>query len=420
MRQGAYDHISKASPSNPEGRIISLDVLRGVAVLGILIMNIQSFSMPGAAYINPTVYGDLSGMNKWVWILSHILANGKFMAIFSILFGAGICLFASNAEAKGKNVGALHFRRMAGLLIFGLMHSYLLWTGDILVAYSLCGMLVFPLRKQPPLTLLKISMALFLVPVIIYVGAALTLPYWPERIVDLANSSWKPGDQAIQHSLAVSRGSWMEQMKYRVPAAFSIQTRHFFIQSFWRLTAMILLGMALFKWKVLSAGRSRGFYQRMTLAGLTFGLVITILGVVLDFRAHWSMEFSRLLGSRMNYVGSLSMALGYIGIIILICKSAQAQAFKKLFASVGKMALSNYILMTLLATFLFFGHGLGLFGKVERTGQMGFVLAIWIIILLLSKLWLAHFKFGPLEALWRKFTYLHLPLIFTRVSERPA
>jgi len=178
---------------------------------------------------------------------------------------------------------------------------------------------------------------------------------------------------------------------------------------------MNLLGMALYKWKVLSAQRSTDFYLRMILIGLTSGLAITILGVVLDFRAQWSMEFSRLLGSRMNYVGSLGIALGYIGIVMLISKSAKAQGFKKLFASVGKMALSNYILMTLLGTFIFFGHGLGLFGKVERTGQAGITVAIWIIVLLFTMLWMKHFRFGPLEAVWRKFTYPHLPLRIKRV-----
>ncbi len=391
--------------TSPSGRIISLDVLRGVAVLGILIMNIQSFSMPGAAYINPTVYGDLTGLNKGIWIGSHVLANGKFMAIFSILFGAGLVLFISNVEAKGKNGAALHYRRMGGLLLFGLMHSYLLWTGDILVAYSLCGMLIYPLRKLQPVKMLWMSIVLFMIPVFIHVFAALSLPYWPERIVELANSSWKPGEQAIQHSLEVTRAGWLEQISHRAPASFSIQTRHFLIQPFWRITAMILLGMALFKWEVLSAARSRGFYLRMTLIGLLSGLFITILGVVLDFRTQWSMEFSRLIGSRLNYVGSLGMAIGYIGLIMLICQSAKFKTFKKLFAPVGRMAFSSYILMTIVATFIFNGHGLGLFGKVERTGQMGIVLAIWIMILMLSNLWLRHRRYGPLEALWRKLTY---------------
>lgn len=396
------------NPTLPKERIVSLDVLRGVAVLGILIMNIQSFSMPGAAYINPTAYGDLSGWNKWVWILSTILASGKFLIIFSMLFGAGILLFTSRAEARGRKPVGLHYRRMGWLFLFGLMHSYLLWTGDILVAYSICGMLIFPLRKLKPMSLLWLSLALFMVPVGIYLFAALSLPYWPDHMVDLANLSWKPDNESIQHTLKIHQGGWLEQMKHRIPASFSIQTRHFFIQSFWRIMAMMLLGMALFKWEILSATRSRKFYRKMMVTGLASGLFLTLLGMVLDFRSQWSMEFSRLLGSRMHYVGSLGMALGYIAMIMLFCQSGTFSGIRKLMASVGRMAFTNYILMTLLATFLFDGYGLGLFGKVERSGQMGFVLLIWLVIIIFTPLYLKHMRYGPLEGLWRRLTYLDI------------
>lgn len=400
--------LANTYSTHPKGRIISLDILRGVAVLGILIMNIQSFSMPGTAYINPSVYGDLTGANLWVWIGSHLVARGKFMAIFSMLFGAGIIIFTRNAESKGMNATLLHYRRMGWLFLFGLMHAYLLWSGDILVAYSICGMLVYPFRNQSPQKLLWISAALFMVPVMIYLFAFLSMPYWPQGIVELANTSWKPGEQAIQHSLAVSRSGWLEQMSHRVRASMSVQTTHFLIHSFWRVTAMILLGMALYKWKVLTAERSRKFYLSMLIIGLSSGLLITVLGLVLDIRAQWSMAFSRLIGTRMTYVGSLGMALGYIGIIMLISKSPKFKVFKKNLAPVGRMAFSNYILMTLLATSLFFGHGFGLFGKVERTGQLGFVLAIWVLLLTFTRLWLSHYPYGPLEILWRKLSYLGL------------
>lgn len=136
------------SPVSSGERILSIDLLRGIAVLGILILNIQVFSMIGAAYMNPTAFGDLTGINKWVWILSHILGRAKFMGIFSILFGAGVLFFASRAIVKGRRSGPLHYRRMMWLFIFGMIHAYLIWYGDILVAYSLCGMLVYVFRKK--------------------------------------------------------------------------------------------------------------------------------------------------------------------------------------------------------------------------------------------------------------------------------
>lgn len=123
-------------PVAPSERIVSLDVLRGFAVLGILIMNIQSYAMPGAAYFNPMAYGDLTGLNKWVWILSHIFADQKFMTLFSILFGAGIVLMTGKVEARGQRSAGLHYRRTFWLFIIGMMHAYLLWHGDILVTYA--------------------------------------------------------------------------------------------------------------------------------------------------------------------------------------------------------------------------------------------------------------------------------------------
>jgi len=184
-------------------RIVSIDLLRGVAVLGILIMNIQHFSMPTAAYINPSAYGDLTGLNRWVWIISHMLASGKFMSIFSILFGAGILLFTQRAELKGLNSAVLHYRRMGWLLLFGLMHAYLLWTGDILVSYSLCGMLVFLFRSKRPTTLIRIACAFFLVPLLLDFLFAWSIPYWPEQAVDSTMESWSPGAGIIQHHLEV-------------------------------------------------------------------------------------------------------------------------------------------------------------------------------------------------------------------------
>jgi len=139
-----------ASPAGDPDRVESIDALRGFAVLGILLMNVQSFAMPEAAYINPTAYGRLDGANGWAWLVSHVLADRKFMAIFSMLFGAGILLFTRRAEARGDSPVRLHVRRMLWLVVFGLAHAYLLWYGDILVAYGICGLLAYPLRHLRP------------------------------------------------------------------------------------------------------------------------------------------------------------------------------------------------------------------------------------------------------------------------------
>jgi uncharacterized protein len=396
---------SPYSPVPHQDRILSIDILRGFAVLGILIMNIQHFSMPQAAYINPTAYGDLSGLNKWVWILSHILASEKFMSIFSMLFGASMLLFSGRAEFKGRNSASLHYRRMFWLLVFGLMHAYLLWSGDILVSYSICGMLVFLFRNKRPFTLIGIAFVFFLVPILLNLFFVWSIPYWPEENIQYTMDNWKPGMESIQHQLEVYRSGWWAQMALRIPGSIFMQTGYFFMESFWQVTALMLVGMALFKWEIFSAKRSSRFYWKMVLFGLVGGYLLSGLGVYLNFEKQWTMEFSMFLGSEFNYVGSVGVALGYTALVMLCTKNEAFPGFKYLFAAVGRMAFSNYILMTLLATFIFYGHGLALFGSIERKHQILFVLAIWILILIISPLWLKRFKFGPLERIWRSLTY---------------
>ncbi len=393
------------TPTSFPERIVSLDVLRGVAVLGILIMNIQSFSMIGAAYINPTAYVDLSGINKWVWILSHLLANEKFMSIFSILFGAGVILFSERAIEKGRRASAFHYRRMLWLLIFGMIHAYLIWYGDILVAYSLCGMLVFLFRKMKPKKLVVFSFLFFVIPIIFYVGSGLSIDYWPQESYDQNMQSWMPDADKIEYDKKTMQGSWLEQMDVRVSSAVFMQTFLFFFASFWRVMSMMLLGMALFKWGILSAKRSNKFYLRMILFGLIPGYLITVFGVWRNFQAGWVMEYSMFIGNQFNYIGSVGVALGYTAIIMLICKAAKYEGFKNLFGAVGKMAFTNYILMSLIAMFIFYGNGLGLYGLVERKFQILIVFAIWILLVILSPLWLKKFRFGPIEWLWRILTY---------------
>jgi uncharacterized protein len=396
---------SSFSPVRKTDRILSIDLLRGVAVLGILIMNIQSFSMPTAAYINPNAYGDLNEVNRWVWILSHLLASGKFISIFSILFGAGVLLFTSRAEQKGYNSAALHYRRMAWLLLFGLMHGFLLWSGDILVTYSLCGMLLFLFRKLQPEKLLWISLAFFLVPILVNIFFAWSLPYWPPEALQSTMDSWMPGEQVVQHYLDVYRSGWFKQMELRIPETIFMQTGLFFMETFWRVMALMVLGMALYKWQVLSAERSRRFYGRMTLVGFFVGLLLSATGVLLNFKHSWTMEYSMFKGVLFSYLGSVGTAMGYVGLIMLISKSIYFRGCVQVLSAVGRMAFTNYILMTLFATIIFYGHGLGLYGSVERIDQLFICLGIWFVLLIISPLWLKRFRFGPLEGLWRALTY---------------
>ena len=166
-------------PVAPSERIQPLDVLRGIAVLGILIMNIQSFSMIQAAYINPTAFGDLTGLDRWVWILSHVFATEKFMTIFSILFGAGVVLLTRKLESRGLGAAGVHYRRTFWLLVAALIHAYGFWYGDILFTYGLSALIVYLFRKASPRRLLIAGLAVIAVPSLLYLFFGWSIPYWP-------------------------------------------------------------------------------------------------------------------------------------------------------------------------------------------------------------------------------------------------
>ena len=264
-------------------RIDAIDVLRGVALLGILLMNVQSFAMPQAAYFNPTVYGDLEGANLYAWVAGRMLADQKFMTIFSMLFGAGIVLMAGRAEARGDARRA-HYRRMGWLLVIGLLHAHLLWPGDILFLYAVCGMLVYPLRRQPPGRLLALGAGLLAVGSAYSVASGVSFPYWPgdERAAFTADV-WQPSAAVIGAELAAWRGGWLDQQPARSAAAFEFETSILAAWGVWRAGGLMLIGMALFRYGVFGAQRSSRFYAALIAVAVAVGLPLQAYGIALDF-----------------------------------------------------------------------------------------------------------------------------------------
>ncbi len=184
-----------------------------------------------------------------------------------------------------------------------------------------------------------------------------------------------------------------------------METMVFMIQTGWRALGLMLVGMALLKWGVLSAERSTRFYTRLAVLGLGLGLPVVAYGIVRNFAAEWSIGYSFFLGSQFNYWGSIGVSLGYIALIMLVSQSSRFKGITRRLAAVGRMAFSNYLLQTVICTTLMYGHGFGLFGRVERWQQALIVIVIWIIQLAVSPVWLRHFRFGPAEWLWRTLTY---------------
>ncbi len=402
--------VSTETPANgpvaETARITSLDVLRGFAVLGILVMNIQSFSMIGAAYMNPYAYGDMSGANRLVWFLSHLFADMKFMAIFSMLFGAGVVLMAERRTAAGKPAAGLHYRRMLGLLLFGLLHGYLLWYGDILFAYSVCGFWVYLLRNKRPRTLLVVGLIVVGISSAVSVFWQATMPWWPpEAVENLRDTWWEPPPEAVAEELRTYRGSWPEQEALRAPKTFYMESSRLLMSTMWRAGGLMLMGMALFKLGILSAARSSRTYIAMISVGAFVGLPVVAFGVFFRNASDWNVRSAFFGGAQFNYWASILVALGWIGAVMLVCKSGGLPRLTTALASVGRMALSCYLLETIICTTIFYGHGLGLFGSIERTGQSAIVTAVSLILLLFCPWWMRRFRFGPFEWLWRSLTY---------------
>lgn len=393
-------------PTHFSKRIGSIDTLRGFAVLGILVMNIQSFSMPGAAYLNPHAFGSLEGLDGLVWRLSHLFADMKFMAIFSMLFGTGIVLMNTHREAAGEPVAGVHYRRMFVLLLVGLAHAYLFWYGDILVAYAITGMVIFLFRRRRVRTLLVVGLLFLAIPSAINLMAQWSMPQWPPgQAAQLESEWWLPGSEAIEEEIAIYTSSWTDQLDERIGTAVFMQTQQFLMEFFWRVAGLMLLGMALFKLGVLEARLPAARYA--LLAFFAGGVGFAIVGYGMHFNASmgWAFETSFFGGGEYNYWGSVWVALCYVAIVMLACRSSALAAITGPLAAVGRMAFSNYLLQTLVCTTIFYGHGFGLFGSVARRWQALITLAVWILCIVFSLLWLRRFRFGPAEWAWRCLTY---------------
>ena len=393
------------NPVEKTNRIQSIDLLRGIAILGILIMNIQSFAMPSAAYNNPLAFGDLTGLNKMTWILSHLFADQKFMSIFSILFGAGIILITEKKELLTGSSLKLHYTRNLILLLIGLLHAHLIWYGDILVAYALCSFLVYPFRKLSPKKLLITGLLILSVPSFLNGFFQFSLPYMPASELQDLRLDWAPTNELIEQEITAFTGSISSQIKINSQQALFLETFVFLIQFLWRAGGLMLVGMALFRWGVLSAERSRSFYLKSAFYSLIIGLPIVIYGIYMNFTMNWDFQYSMFTGSQFNYWGSLFVAYGYISLIMVFAQSDNYYTMKKRLASIGQMALTNYILHSFIGVLIFFGIGFGFFGKIDRSLQILIVGIIWIFQYLTSEKWLNSYRFGPLEWVWRSLTY---------------
>jgi uncharacterized protein len=310
------------------------------------------------------------------------------------------------AEEAGRKFIWLHFRRMILLIIFGLLHAYLLWMGDILFLYGICGILIVALRKRKPATLIIVGILLMSVHTLINLGGGFSMQYWPaEELESFRNELWKPTPEYYQPQIEAYQGGWLKQMEARIPDVIMMHTQGFTTWGLWRASGAMLIGMALFKLGILSGKRKTRFYVVLCCLGLFIGIPIVLYGIYNFYQQNWDVSVF-FLGMQYNYWGSLLVSLGWIGLVMLVFQKNWLTGLQKRFAAVGRLAFTNYLMQTFICTTIFYGHGLGLFGEVSRVGQLFVVLSVWIFQLIVSPIWLKYYRIGPFEWLWRTLSYM--------------
>lgn len=396
--------------SRPSGRIAALDLVRGVAVLGILAINIAGLSGPLIATTTPHIPRAGTLLDEIAFAFSFVVFEGKMRALFTILFGASLVLFLERAEAAGKEAEALQLRRLGWLLLFGYLHFALLWWGDILFTYALCGVAALVCWRAPTKPLLALALAIFalyhaqdmvrslpgiLAEEHVRTGAATAGEIAAHRDVMLAKT------ERMQGELALYRASWPEQVADKLTA-----------QAFWPLAVtlsafcetlpLMLVGMALQRGGFFRGDWTRGRLKAVAAAGLVLGGGATLAALAWAWSRHFPPVAMNAFLASWLAVPHLLMALAYAALLMLAAPRLLATRLGARLSAAGRMAFTNYIATSLVMTALFYGWGLGLFGTVGAAGQLLFVALGWALMLAWSAPWLARFGQGPLERLWRR------------------
>jgi uncharacterized protein len=397
--------------TSPPPRIATLDIVRGVAVMGILAMNIVGFAMPFNAYLNPTAYG-MEGRADYIsWLFSFVFIDGKMRGLFSFLFGASMLLVIERAEAKGEAPAASHYRRMAWLLVFGLLHYYLIWFGDILAGYAMVGMVAYLFRRLEPRKLILWGVSFLIVSMLIWGGLAFALGELQRAVqggtadaamaAEWAEAQGKFGPlagQPLAEALALHRGGWAGLVEHRLIdhglAPFSG------LPMFgWETLAYMLFGMAALKTGFLTGGWSRSGYLKALLIG--YGIGIPAYGVLAWLLTRDGFSVPGILAVTMSATTPFRALMIVATAALVILATGGGGALVDRIAAAGRAAFTNYLGTSIVMTTLFYGYGFGLFGTMSRSELWIAVVPMWALMLLWSKPWLDRFRYGPLEWLWR-------------------
>lgn len=434
MDQAASEQVSMKT-----ARYGTLDTVRGFALLGILPMNMPIFALSAYIFFSPRNDGGFEGLDWLAWASSHLLFEMKMMALFSMLFGAGVVLFIERHNAKhGKGGVQAQFIRLGWLLVFGMVHAYAIWEGDILVAYALCGVLAVALHRLSVKWLLGLGALLLMGGVVMWGGLGVLFSlmrsgYENSPVVDgvivpepgtLADA-WKesrsefvPDAEALASERDAFLGSYSDLFwNHRLLAVLEMQTVGMLTFAFWRIAGLMCIGMALFKLRFWQGEWSGKGYARLSAVAGGIGLVLVCISI---YRTSvLPADFVRLFLIDMwfNYFGSVGVALAMASGLIVLTRSGLLEGATDRLASVGRMAFTNYISQSVLCALTFYGYAGGLWGSLSRFDLLGLVVFIWCLQLVWSPMWLSRFRMGPLEWVWRSLcAWSFQPL----VRERPS
>jgi uncharacterized protein len=417
-----------ATPIRAKDRIASIDTLRGVALLGILIMNIIAFGLVSYAYGNPIPEGALTGVNFWTYVGANLFFEGAMRAIFGMLFGAGVVLFTARGDspAAATSVADLYYRRTILLILFGLGDAFLLlWPWDILYIYGVVGLFLFPLRNVSASRLLIAAL------VMSALSAASEGLRWQnlegeqaeaaaaQQLLDDgqeldaeqrdAIDAWReelewirPPEEKIAKELKLRRSGYFAVLVGQASDVIEAQSVSVRSHLFWDSLITMLLGMALYKYRVFDASRSRRFYTLMVFLGFAVGVPVNAWELYRFVASDYDI-FATIIPT--YDLGRLGCASGFVGLAMLFCKSGILPRLKASLAAVGRMALTNYLAHSVICALIFNGVGFALVGELQRYQLYYVVLGIWLVQLIASPLWLHYFRFGPAEWLWRSLTY---------------
>ena len=395
--------------TEPGRRIITLDIIRGIAVMGIFSVNVIAFAMIEAAYFNPAAYGGRAGADLFVWAANMLVIDGKMRTLFSMLFGASMLLVIERAEASGGSGWWTHFRRMVVLLVFGLIHYYFIWFGDILTLYAVSGLVAFMFRRLSPRGLVIAGIICLVVHTLLFSGFVFsqyqadiaahapgatqeTIKDWNEGL-----GGFFPSAAKFAEDKALHLGSWLGFVRHNL-AHWSnvIQGILVFLPD---TVGLMLIGMAGYKSGFLTGEWADARYRRFASWAIPLGLAAGAAIITIDLSSRF---YVIAMTSSFMILGTpfiTLMALGYAALIILLTRGQDWLA--KRIAAAGRCAFTNYLGTSIIATAVFYGWGLGLYDSVSRWQAWLLVPVVWALMLAWSKPWLEHFYYGPFEWAWR-------------------